>query len=397
MLLKPGKTISLDLPLLLLIISYVLVSFAQLQRIQLSDHVAFYAHDFFISLFVLVTAILHHGSIVSFFKTKILTKTVWKWLIIFLGWSILGLLVNQLITGINYLPWLYLLRLIVYLSAGLLIYKIKEKNKPVHQWLALIFTILMAILILLGFAQYLFLPDLRFLVSQGWDDHYYRLAGSMLDPNFLGMMLMTGLLVWLFKIAPNNTGRISIGILFIAGLLLTYSRSSYLVFFIIVVAVLFMKTNKTIVKKIKNPLLLLTTLFIFLIPFLPKPGGLGVDLGRTETITLRTNVDRDVLAQIKPQDLVIGKGLFVSTVNLGVKDQIVHANFPNNLLIFILVGTGIPGLGIFCYFLWQLLSQLYRKNELQFLLILGILAHSMVNLTVLEPINLLILMLAINI
>ncbi len=397
MLLKPGKTISLDLPLLLLIISYVLVSFAQLQRIQLSDHVAFYAHDFFISLFVLVTAILHHGSIVSFFKTKILTKTVWKWLIIFLGWSILGLLVNQLITGINYLPWLYLLRLIVYLSAGLLIYKIKEKNKPVHQWLALIFTILMAILILFGFAQYLFLPDLRFLVSQGWDDHYYRLAGSMLDPNFLGMMLMTGLLVWLFKIAPNNTGRISIGILFIAGLLLTYSRSSYLVFFIIVVAVLFMKANKTIVKKIKNPLLLLTALFIFLIPFLPKPGGLGVDLGRTETITLRTNVDRDVLAQIKPQDLVIGKGLFVSTVNLGVKDQIVHANFPNNLLIFILVGTGIPGLGIFCYFLWQLLSQLYRKNELQFLLILGILAHSMVNLTVLEPINLLILMLAINI
>jgi len=134
-----------------------------------------------------------------------------------------------------------------------------------------------------------------------------------------------------------------------------------------------------------------------LIPFLPRPGGLGVQLSRTETMVSRTKVNQEALANISFDDLIMGKGLFVSTVNLEVSDQIIHANFPDNLFVFLLTGTGIIGVALFLYFLFLLFKNLYHNNSLHFLLILGILAHSMFNLTLTEPINLLMLILALQI
>lgn len=399
MLLKPGKTISLDLSTLLLIISFLLISFGQLQRIQLSHQVAFYAHDFFISLFVSITFLTDRKKVIRLIKTAWNKNQHWRWLAIFLAWSIFGLIFQQVLTGLDYLPWLYLIRLLVYLSAGLGCYHLKKKSKQQHQWLAFIFVTLTSIVLAIGLFQYLLIPDLRFLVDQGWDVHYFRLAGVMLDPNFTGMILVITLLVWIVVLARSEIWRLSIGILLVIALLLTYSRSSYLVFVLtFLFAFLCQYRRRTqLAKKIKKSLIVLLTFFLILIPFLPRPGGLGVKLERTETVSSRAKVNQQILANIQPADLVIGKGLFVSTVNIEKTDQIVHANFPDNILIFILSSTGVVGLLIFCYWLWQLLSKLYQKNLLHFLLLAGVLIHAMFNLTLLEPITLLTLLLAFNI
>ena len=41
----------------------------------------------------------------------------------------------------------------------------------------------------LGLLQYLFFPDLRFLKTIGYDDHYFRLTFPFLDPNYTGAFL----------------------------------------------------------------------------------------------------------------------------------------------------------------------------------------------------------------
>lgn len=394
---KTSQTISLDLSILLLIISYFFISVGQIQRVQLSHHVAFYAHDLFITLFVLITTLIHSRTIFEFLKKQWLKNPIWKWLVIFLGWSLFSLIFNQLLFGFNIFPWFYWARLFVYLSAGVLMYKLKQESSQQHQWLKLVFIISSIMILSIGFLQYLLIPDLRFLGSQGWDVHFFRLAGSLLDPNFLGMILITCLFVWIFKVASNNNWRIGVGALFVIALLLTYSRSSYGAFLLMSICCLLLSKTKPNAAKVKKPLLIITTLFIMLIPFLPKPGGLGVQLSRTETVTSRTKVNQEALASIGFDDFIMGKGLFVSTINLDVSDQIVHANFPDNLFVFLITGTGIIGTALFLYFLFLLFKQLYQNSSLHFLLILGILAHSMFNLTLTEPINLLILLLALQI
>lgn len=395
--LKLSKNVSLNTTLMLLFISYGFISMGQLQRVQLSHHVAFYAHDIFISIFVLVTIINLRKSLFKSIKSMWQNNQAWQWLAYFFLWALFGLLINQASLGFHYLPWLYWLRLMVYLAAGFLMNQLKANSKETHQWLTIFFILTMTSFLVIGFLQYLLIPDLRFIGELGWDVHYFRLAGSMLDPNFLGMILVNGLLVWLFAIAKNENWRIAIGFFFILALLFTYSRSSYGAFILVTSLYFLLKTKKLITKKIQKSLLILGLVFIALIPFLPKPGGLGVNLARTETIQSRAEVNKSVIENIQPKDLMFGKGLFVSTVNLKTTDRVVHANFPDNILVFILIGTGIPGLIFFGVFIYKLMIVYFKKRSLQFLLLTGTMAHSMFNLTILEPINLLVLLLALQI
>ncbi len=386
------QNITLNLPLLLLIISYILISFGQLQRIQLGHHVAFYAHDIFISLFVLAAAIEYRASVIDF-MTSLWQKPYVKWGLIFLAWSGLGLITKQAVTDFNYLPWLYWLRLITYLAAGLFLQLVIRCQKHSQSWLMLIYKIHLVLILAIGFFQYFFVPDLSFLLQQGWDPHLYRLAGSMLDPNFLGIILSMNLIVWLFKIAANNNQRLGLGIILILGLLLTYSRSSYGAFLLMSGLIWFLTSRQTKQQRIRRCLLFLVIIFICFIPFLPQPGGLGVQLRRTETVKSRTDVNRQVMREITFDEFLFGQGLFTPNINLEQTNQIVHAKFPDNLLIFILSGSGLVGLSIFGYSFYLLCQELYQKSHLVSLtLVAGVAAHAMFNLSLLEPIILLLLL-----
>src|SRR3989344_966575 len=84
---------------------------------------------------------------------------------------------------------------------------------------------------LVGFAQYFLYPDLRNLSYLGWDPHYYRLFSTLLDPNFVGIILVLTLFLGLRRLEAART--IKNGLLFVCALvalILTYSRGSYLAF-----------------------------------------------------------------------------------------------------------------------------------------------------------------------
>ena len=83
----------------------------------------------------------------------------------------------------------------------------------------------------IGFLQYVLYPNLRYLLYLGWDDHYLRLFGSLLDPNFTGVMLVLMIVVLLCRPDGKKSSRIDYAIasLSFIALLFTYSRSAFIV------------------------------------------------------------------------------------------------------------------------------------------------------------------------
>ncbi len=390
---KQKTNISINFVRLLLVLTFFLISFAQLQRIQLSSNIAFYLHDFLVGL------LLFSLIIKTYFTQQKLWPSIteFKWGLLFLAWSLISLIINQFWSGFQLIPWLYWIRLLTYLGVGWSIATHIQLNSAFARWARLAMWAALINFVLIGFAQYLLIPDLRFLAEAGWDVHYFRLAGSMLDPNFLGMLLGMGLIFLLLKAHFLDTKKQALlAAVATLALALTYSRSSYLSFGTIML-ILLASPHKLRSKSIRTLVAALLTLFLILIPLLPRPGGLGVKLSRTETIDSRVQTNQTLITSLNTKDWVIGRGLFSPTVNLKAGDgEITHAHFPDNILVFVLSATGLPGLMLFVKFIWKKLYSMYQKNLANFLLLIGILIHSFFNLTLLEPINLLILLLGLS-
>ncbi len=66
----------------------------------------------------------------------------------------------------------------------------------------------------------------------GWDDHFYRLTGTILDPNFFGILMVIGLGLEFsaFSLKPLAFGR---KLFYLITLAFTYSRSSYLAWLVL--------------------------------------------------------------------------------------------------------------------------------------------------------------------
>ena len=90
---------------------------------------------------------------------------------------------------------------------------------------------------ILGLMQFFLYPDLRNLMYLGWDPHYYRLFSTLLDPNFVGIILVLTLILGcgLWKKKQKNFFLMIGQLIGFVSLLLTYSRSSYVSFAMAVV------------------------------------------------------------------------------------------------------------------------------------------------------------------
>lgn len=205
-------------------------------------------------------------------------------------------------------------------------------------------TISVVLFLFLGFLQYLLFPDVRFLSYLGFDDHYFRLIGSLLDPNFTGLVLVifTLLAPKLFFVIP------------LLALALTFSRASFLA---LAVSLIYLSVMK---KQFK--LLFLLLILGVILYFVPKPFGEGVNLLRTFSIVSRFENQKQALA-IFFENPILGVGFGPQKID--------------NSFIFVMTTTGIIGFSVFLAFLkkvWQLTTDPLVKAAL-----LAILAHSLFN------------------
>ncbi|MBI3955426.1 O-antigen ligase family protein, partial [Candidatus Gottesmanbacteria bacterium] len=151
------------------------------------------------------------------------------------------------------------------------------KNKIKLNIVIKLFIISAGIIAFIGWIEYFLYPDLRNLYYLGWDPHYKRIFSSFLDPNFLGLFMVLGLLtILLSKIRRYQ--KFILGSLFFFTLMFTYSRGSYLAF-IITLIFYFIKTHKT------RYILVIILLIAITAILLPRPSGEGVRLGRLFSIT----------------------------------------------------------------------------------------------------------------
>ncbi|NCN87463.1 MAG: hypothetical protein GW941_01055 [Candidatus Pacebacteria bacterium] len=270
----------------------------------------------------------------------------------------------------------YTIRFVTY---GLLFYFINKFKIIKHNYLSWGYFITGFYLLLFGLFQYLFIPDMRFLSILGWDDHYYRLIGSQFDPNFMGIIFV--LLFFNFKKVRLKKGKYLKNILLfllLIGITLTFSRATYLSF--LVGTILFAKFN--------YKRYLYAILLIILIILSPKPGGEGVDLTRTASISARVESSQTSLVSLQPYQYLFGQGLFNRQKNSYIKNDYIradHAILEDNFILLIFNATGIVGLSLVSIILSKHLVALYKKNQVNTISIILVLTHSLFNNTVFQP------------
>ncbi len=214
-------------------------SLGEIARYQLQGGIAVKALDIGVFLFLFLSLSLAGG--------KIRRSPLLKPVFIFFFIAALSLIVNFYKLGTFDLleAALYLVRWILYAGVYFMVYSldVKFKNRIPNMLLAS-----GAFIVFMGFLQYFLYPDLRNLMYMGWDEHFYRLFSVFLDPNFAGFFLVLYflfLLGFIFGKKPLMSQAL-LAITFFA-IILTFSRSSYLMLIVGLFIFLFLEKKKKLI------------------------------------------------------------------------------------------------------------------------------------------------------
>lgn len=295
--------------------------------------------------------------------------------LVFIVIAVLSLIMTPLkLTFPEYInSFLYTVRFSSFILLGWLIYSKAfpglKKNLP-H-----IFSVSGIILSILGLLQLLIVPDLGFLTKYGWDPHFFRIASTFLDPNFLGSFLVLTLLI-----TPN---KYFFALVYLA-LMGTFSRGSYLAFLTSFLALsLFNKSIKSVI----------LTLLLFL--------GLMIGFfSYQRLVAMPRNIDRNQSAEFRLNTWTQGWQLFQMNPVLGVgfnsyrlaidqyhlgQEQFLKshgATTNDSSLLFVLATTGILGFTAYIFFL---VSLFINGNIILRVGLLGLIAQSFFANTLFYP------------
>ncbi len=337
------------LPAILLWITLLL---GQLGAIPLGSGVIVYIQDIVLCLMILMTVVRYK------FFTKLRGFRLVRPIALFVGLGVLSLVANYMrypadVTGKGSL---YLLRWMVYAGMyGVVI--VSPLTKKFWLWWLGSFGIALSAI---GLAQFFLYPDLRNLWYLGWDPHYYRVFATLLDPNYVGILLVLTIFVWMYLAVNNEKWRIRfVPFFIIAGIafILTYSRSSYLALIAGVgVAIISLKQWKAG--------MFLILLFLLAIVYVPKPGGDTLSLDRYDSTVSRIQNWEQTIMRIGERP-VFGYGFnvvpFLDKEDASALPGRSGAGIDSSIL-FIAVTTGFVGL---LSYLWLMGKQITLANRLK--------------------------------
>lgn len=274
----------------------------------------------------------------------------------------------------NIYGWLYLMRFFTYASVYFLAVSGIWKQTDRDNFLKLLPVGLAG----LGFIQFWLYPSLRNMTYLGWDPHFYRMFSSLLDPNFLGLILVFGFLYLLQADVKNEYFRfILLGVLSLA-IIMTFSRSALVGWF--------GALAYWAIKKRKWLVLLLIPAVISGFILWPKNSDVS-SLIRVESSVSRLNNWRESIkfALTKP---IFGYGFntlrfsdFSIAPQSGLMDTHAGAGIDNSFL-FIFAASGIIGLAAFLYLVYQLF---FRTQMNLRPIIIAAVIHSFFNNSLMYP------------
>lgn len=210
-----------------------------------------------------------------------------------------------------------------------------------------------------GIIQYFLYPDLRNLLYLGWDPHFGRLFGTLLDPNFTALILSITSLWWISRIGEGKARGVAlVGVAVSLGaMLLTYSRSGLLAF-AAGIAVWGLLSER---KKLVVGIIAACALAVVLLPHT----GEGRNLFRTTSAVARVESAGRAI-QLFVQRPVLGYGFtllrFVYTKRHWIDETAIPSRAGSAIdtsILFVGATTGFFGVAVF---MW-LLSSLFRLGR----------------------------------
>ncbi len=354
----------------LLFLYLILFPFGQLIKIK-----AFHPTDFIVGLMVVLFI---------FTKQKKYPKNL-KYLISTIIVFICSLLFSRAIFNFNniWVAGLYLIRFCSYSIFYLIIFDQVSYDKKLKNTLLNSLIALGVLVSILGLIQYFLLPDVRSLYYLGWDDHYFRLISTFLDPAFTGIILVLTDILLISKIQVNKK-LILPAVLVTIAILLTYSRSSY-------IALVFGNVFYLIAKNKKLIILSFLALVFVTIPFLPRPGSEGVKLERINSIILKIEnykdsyliISKSPLFGVGFNNICEAKKIFLKTIQ---NPDSHSCSGLDNSFLFILASSGVVGFISFLNFGYKLIKVIEKKYlSLGYSIILAIIIHSLFTNTLFYP------------
>ncbi len=325
--------------------------------------------DISVFLCILYTIYVHKNKLISIYRVNKFTKPFLN----FVLWAFFSLLISFFSWGARAVTVgsLYLFR---FLSLGLLFLFFKQFSRTeILRGLRF----LSLVIIITGLFQYLFFPDIRKLAVSDWDPHYFRVVGSLLDPGFMGIMLLFVMLFLVFfPLKKLWQQRCLFGLAYLL-FALTYSRAGFLAAF--VALSLFAYFRKTWKLFFIGTVILTLTLIL-----LPRgPGGEGVKLERTSTIMARLiNWKNSLTVFIRYPVLGVGFNTYrYAQRDLGYlnQDSWLHSHAgagADSSLLFVLATTGLFGFLLYLNYLKAFLT-FFGFGSLPGLSLAALLVHSL--------------------
>ena len=264
---------------------------------------------------------------------------------------------------------LYLIRLAAYFYLLIFIWNFASKKTNRDLLLNSLLS-LSLVSALFGWIQYFLIPDFKPFFAFGWDEHLFRLAGTFLDPTYLGLIIVFGIVIFL-----------------IISLAFTYSRASYLA---LIIGLISMRSKKVLIGIVS---------FVILIFLLPVRGNHSIDFFRSFSAIARVENYQETLQVFKTSPLFgIGFNNMCIARNkfIGIESFSSHScSGSDSSLLLILATTGIVGLASFIYLginVWK------NSNNLFKILSVSLLIHSIFSNSLFYPwiMEYLIILLAVS-
>ncbi|MBI5620576.1 O-antigen ligase family protein [Candidatus Gottesmanbacteria bacterium] len=339
---------------ILIALLWVSLLLGQLGVLPLAKAVHLYVQDMVLILIILY-AVFRDGLIGKLSRLRLAAPIA-----LFVGLGIMSLAANmtQYPLAVTGKGSLYLWRWAVYALFYAVVVNSPLSSRFWLRWLAG-FGVALSILGLLQLSLY---PDLRNLWYLGWDPHYYRVFATLLDPNYVGILLVLTIFLWGYLfVTVKRKFQLLIGIgiaVSMVTMLLTYSRGSYLAFLVgIGVAVALLGWWKRG--------LFIGLIFLLAIVYIPKPGGQTLTLDRYDSTVSRLQNWDQMIARIGERP-VFGFGLnvvpFLSSGENRALPGRAGAGIDSSIL-FVGVTTGIMGLAGYLWLLLQMVKPALTRKR----------------------------------
>ena len=184
-------------------------------------------------MFDLIIAIFAFYGIITLFNDEFKFPKYSLYLYAFTFLALIGLIPSFFKLSLEdfMVSFFYLLRWVLYLTAGVVVFNMLKQKLITENALIKLFMYSALFISIAGFIQLIVLPDFTVLDPLlGWDPHKNRLASTFFDPNFTGGYLVLCITLALYSSALkkfNISQKIIFLLVPVIGLILTFSRSSW--------------------------------------------------------------------------------------------------------------------------------------------------------------------------